>query len=65
MQELPDNLTALVSHVETETEEVDRAVDAANDVEHIKAAFWLEWLGEKIVHMSEKRGTMVLRQDAL
>jgi hypothetical protein len=48
MEELPDELEALVNHVESAIDEINSAVIAANHLELAEIAPWLEWLGEEL-----------------
>jgi hypothetical protein len=48
MDESPDELTALVNHIEMAMDEINSAVIAARELEYEEVAPWLEWLGDEL-----------------
>ncbi len=48
MEKWPDELIALVNHVESAIEEINCAVILANELEFVEIAPWLEWIGEEL-----------------
>jgi hypothetical protein len=49
--ELPNDLTALVSYIESAIEDINQAVVAASDLENLEIALWLEWIAEELGDM--------------
>jgi len=49
--ELPDDPTALVNHIESAIEEINKAVVTASDLEYLEVALWLEWIAEELGDM--------------
>ena len=48
MKEWPEELDALVEHIESAIDEINGAVVEANELEYAEIAVWLEWLGEEL-----------------
>ena len=48
MNAAPDNLAALLNHIESAMEELNQAAISADDLNLEEIGPWLEWIGEEL-----------------